>query len=290
MTTDGPDKRVQSVRNAWINALRDETLRVCNKEQARVAHVGQMIATYADADGSNAFPGQDTIAVLVGGTDEAVARAIKVLVAVGMLSKKRRPNAPAIYQLLMPVQRPDWTKHMHLYTESRQKRAHTAKKIRDAEERTGKPKENPEPVRGRVPEPVHGGVPEPVHGGVFGTRPWTGSDDSEPVHGRPRNPSTDAFRNPSMAGGTSTPTSGRDPLPHQTVPELPHQPQVRAGARGENDQVSPAAPTQPGFAHCPVCGDPMIPRPGRATHAHCTPTNTLTPAKWPALPGKADAR
>jgi hypothetical protein len=50
--------RVQSVRNAWTNALRAEVLRVGRTipEVARVAAVGMWIATYTDADGSNAFP------------------------------------------------------------------------------------------------------------------------------------------------------------------------------------------------------------------------------------------
>lgn len=241
----------QSVRNAWINALRNETLRIGTPEMARVAHVGHMIATYADADGGGAFPSQETLATLVGGTDEAVARAVRVLIAVGILAKKRRPNATAVYQLLMPVgKKLDWAAHMPLYTETRQKRARARQKALAAEALASRP----EPVPGRHPEPVPGGNPEPVPGLESGTRPGTASEDSEPVLGRPRNPSCDGFRNPSQAGGTSTPTSGRDPEPHQTLPDLPPQPQVRAGARGENDQlIQPPHPERAIACEVPGC-------------------------------------
>ncbi|MFF1792634.1 helix-turn-helix domain-containing protein [Kitasatospora sp. NPDC058263] len=264
MTSDRPVGRIQSVRNAWINALRDETLRVRTPEMARVAHVGHMIATYADADGGGAFPSQDTLAGLVGGTDESVSRAVKVLIAVGVLEKKRRPNAPAVYRLLMPTgQKLDWLSHMHLYTDTRQKRARQAQKERAARELAGVRTPSQDGFR----TPSQAGVPDTVPGGGSGHRPRTASEDSDTVLGRPRTPSQDRFRTPSQAGGTSTPTSGRDPLQDHTVPEPEPQPQVRAGARGETDR-SPDNP-QPNFARCSVCGDPMVPRPGRDAHAHC---------------------
>ncbi|GAA1160765.1 hypothetical protein F4556_005208 [Kitasatospora gansuensis] len=249
MATDRPD-RIQSVRNAWINALRDETLRIRTPEMARVAHVGHMIATYADADGGNAFPGQDTLAALVGGTDEAVARAVKVLVAVGVLRQKRRPNASAMYQLLMPVGRQlDWETHMHLYTETRQKRAREAQKARIAEELMA----SRTPSQDGIRTPSQAGFPDTVLGGVSGSRPRTGSDGPEPVLGRPRNPSQDGFRTPSQAGGTSTPTYGRDPENHHTPVGLSHQPQVRARDDPENDHPSPQAQPERAIA-CEVPG------------------------------------
>jgi DNA-binding transcriptional regulator YhcF (GntR family) len=274
VSTEGrPAERVQSVRNAWINALRDETLRVHNREQARVAHVGQMIATYADADGGNAWPSRETLAVLCGCTTETVTRAVAVLTAVKLLTRKRRPNTPTAYQLLIPTQRPDWDAHMHLYTDTRQKRDYAKKKAREMEEHLARAtfSDVPDSVHGRYPDSVRGGLPDSVHSGVSGQRPRTPSADSDSVHGRPRTASTDAIRTASTAGGTSTPTSGRDPYRDQNLPQLSQQPQVRAGARSENDQAAADPPqTQINFILCAICDEPMVPRPGRTAHRHCT--------------------
>ncbi|MFD0572677.1 hypothetical protein ACFQ0T_29990 [Kitasatospora gansuensis] len=257
MATDRPD-RIQSVRNAWINALRDETLRIRTPEMARVAHVGHMIATYADADGGNAFPGQDTLAALVGGTDEAVARAVKVLVAVGVLRQKRRPNASAMYQLLMPVGRQlDWETHMHLYTETRQKRAREAQKARIAEELMA----SRTPSQDGIRTPSQAGFPDTVLGGVSGSRPRTGSDGPEPVLGRPRNPSQDGFRTPSQAGvpvhlptvGTQRTTTHRSAfhISHRSaratilktiIPALKHSRNVRSLVRSRAAEAASDLP------------------------------------------------
>ena len=130
MTTDipDPDPRVQSPRNAWINALRAEVLRVGTKEMARVGHVGVWLASYGNADGSSCHPGRETLAELAGCTEESVSRLLRVLVGVGMLSPKRRQGKPTVYQLLLPHERPDWDAHMHHYTKTRQRAAHKRSK------------------------------------------------------------------------------------------------------------------------------------------------------------------
>ncbi len=266
-TDDRPAGRVQSVRNAWINALRDETLRVRSTEMARVAHVGHMIATYADADGGNAFPSRETLAALVGGTTETVTRAVKVLTAAGVLTTKRRPNAPSVYQLLMPVVRPNWAEHMPLYTETRQKRDRAARKKREFEEWEQTRTASGNAVR----TASQAGYPDSVPGGVSGQRPRTPSGDSDSVAGRPRTASEDAIRTASQAGGTSTdlPPVGTQSDDQDPVEPEP-QPQVRVGARGENDQSPPTPPERPGWTHCTTCEGPMLIRPDRTTHAHCT--------------------
>ncbi|MGI5142187.1 MULTISPECIES: helix-turn-helix domain-containing protein [unclassified Streptomyces] len=126
------DDRVQSVRNAWTNALRAEVLRVGRTipEVARAAAVGMWIATYTDADGSNAFPARDTLATLSGRSQETVTRAVKVLMGVGLLTRKRRSNASTVYQLLIPTGRPDWAAHIHHMTDTRQRRARQLEKER----------------------------------------------------------------------------------------------------------------------------------------------------------------
>ena len=132
------DDRVISVRNAWINAMRAEVLRVGRTipEVARVVTVGVWIATYADADGGNAFPSRETLATLSGCSQETVTRAVKVLMGVDVLARKRRPNASAVYQLLIPIgsEGLDWKSHIHHMTETRQRVARRKEKERQAAE------------------------------------------------------------------------------------------------------------------------------------------------------------
>ncbi|PVE04625.1 helix-turn-helix domain-containing protein [Streptomyces scopuliridis] len=272
--------RVQTVRNAWINALRAEVLRDgVPAELPRIANVGVWIATYADADGGGAFPSRETLGTLAGCAQETVTRCVKVLMAVGMLARRRRPNASSVYQLLIPVSRPDWAAHIHLYTDTRQRKAHAAKK---AEQITDVVRKTTSTVRTAsvdadrtasmdcVPDSVHGGRSEP---------PPEGPDS---VHGRPRTASMDAFRTASMAGPYQyNHPYGVDPDPDHNMAEPEPQPQVRAGARGENDSSpQPPATTSTSdeppltFARCSTCGERMIPdpkRPDRTTHTRCTP-------------------
>ncbi|MFE7232533.1 hypothetical protein ACFVAF_18105 [Streptomyces sp. NPDC057596] len=264
------DGRVQSVRNAWINALRAEVLRVGRTipEVARVVTVGMWIATYADADGSNAFPGRDTLGTLSGCSQETVTRAVKVLMGVGVLQRKRRPNASAMYQLLMPLGGGlDWQAHIHHMTDTRQRRARRLEKERAAADlaRTA----SGDAVRTASAY----GVPDSVR--VGGSEP--GSEDPDSVRGRPRIASPDAVRTASASGVYQyIPTSGRDPLPDHTMADHSPQPQQRAGeaakddsSRGEGPQgtAPPEAPPSgeppaPAFGRCRECQIPLI-RPGR---------------------------
>jgi hypothetical protein len=262
--------RVQTVRNAWTNALRAEVLRVGRTipEVARVANVGVWLATYADADGSNAFPGRETLAQLAGCSQETVTRAVKVLIGVGMLARKRRPNASAMYQLLVPVERPEWAAHIHHYTDTRQRKAHAKKKAREVAAMQSA--ETEETARTASMDAFRtastDGVPDSVHGG--GSEPDSEAPDS--VHGRPRKASMDAVRTASMAGVYQyLPTYGRDPDLHHDSADHSPQPQVRAGARGENDR-SPGQGTaeSPAFARCAECEIPLL-RSGRTICHSC---------------------
>lgn len=261
--------RVQTVRNAWINALRAEILRTgpAIPEVARVGAVGVWIATYADADGGNAFPGRETLARLAGCSQETVTRAVRVLTKVGMLERRRRPNASSVYQLMVPTGRLDWARHMTIFTDTRQRRAHAQKKAREIAAMDQTP--GTASVDAVRTASVAGG-PDSVRGG--GSTPLEETPDS--VHGRPRTASTVAVRTASVAGVYQyLPTSGRDPDTDHTPPEPGPQPQVRASARGEND-FSPHQQhddsQQRDFALCTTCDEPMVPRPGRTAHAHCT--------------------
>ncbi|MEU6649477.1 helix-turn-helix domain-containing protein [Streptomyces sp. NPDC046900] len=257
MTTDD---RVQSVRNAWTNALRAEVLRVGRTipEVARVAAVGMWIATYTDADGSNAFPARDTLATLSGCSQETVTRAVKVLMGVGLLTRKRRPNASTVYQLLIPTGRPDWAAHIHHMTDTRQRRARQLEKERLVAELTRTASADAIRTASAV------GVPDSVRGG--GSEPSEEAPDS--VRGRPRKASPDAVRTASAAGVYQyPPTSGRDPLPDHDSADHSPKPQTRAGEAAERDQSEARQ-----LPRCPECAQPIVPdprRPDRTIHAAC---------------------
>ncbi|MFF8953859.1 helix-turn-helix domain-containing protein [Streptomyces sp. NPDC014940] len=280
------DDRVQSVRNAWTNALRAEVLRVGRRipEVARVVTVGMWIATYADADGSNSFPGRDTLATLCGCSQETVTRSVKVLMGVGVLTRKRRPNASSVYQLLIPKAGGlDWAAHIHHLTETRQRKAYAKKKAAETADaiaaveaemarkasvdavdnsRTASTDavENPsDSDDGRGPDSVRSGGSEPS------------SDDPDSVRGRPRTASMDAFRTASVAGVYQyPPTYGRDPLPDHTLAGLEPQPQQRAGeaakdesSTGEQPPAKPrdaalaAVQARAPLARCTECSIPL---------------------------------
>lgn len=255
--------RVQSVRNAWTNAVRGEVLRSDIPELPRIVAVGVWIATYADADGSNAYPSRETLARLTGSAPETVTRAVKVLIAVGLLARKRRPNASAVYQLIIPMGRPDWAAHVHLYTDNRQRRARAKQKAEETaaaiEERTASADAIREASPADVPDSVPGHLPE-------------GSDS---VRGRPRKESADTFRTASPAGAYQyLSTSGRDPLPDHDMAAVEPQPQVRAGEPGKDEFLQPATTERetspvPAVARCTACGGPLIQRARRRARTHC---------------------
>lgn len=265
-------ERVQTVRNAWINRVRDEALRMRRPEVSKAAHIGVWIASYADADGGNAFPSGATLAAICGCTRETVSRCVRLLTAVGLLERRRRPNQTAVYQLVIPLQRPDWDAHMDVWGESRQaarRRVEKEKEIAERATRSASGDDN----RKASPDARQNGS-EGVPGGVSGMRPGT---PTETPGRRPRTPPEDVpGRIPEgVPGGGDQyiPTSGRDPQPDHDMAEHSPKPQVGASARPE-DKSSPqqdaAGPTN--FTRCATCHERMVPRPGRTTHTHCTPT------------------
>lgn len=265
MSTD--NERVQSVRNAWINRMRKEALDQKRAEVSACIQIGVWIATYADADGSNAFPSAETLADIVHSTDETVGRAIKVLIAVGLIQRKRRPNLSSMYQLVTPVGPVNWDEHLHLYTDTRQKRRKAEQKKKAIAELLAKQEE-----KGRTT--FHTGVRTAVRNGeekgsdtVVDRSPDTVSAGVSRESGHRSGTGTDtvleriSYTVP--AGGDQyLPTSGRDPLPGPRHVEPVPRPTVRVGARGEDD-LSPAEDERPG-RRCvgPGCRLPLL-RPGR---------------------------
>ncbi|MEV7282853.1 helix-turn-helix domain-containing protein [Streptomyces sp. NPDC093111] len=269
MTSD----QVQSVRNAWINRLRDEALRMGRPEVSKAAHVGILIASYANADGSNAFPAASTLATIAGCSEETITRCVRLLSAVGLLSRRRRPNTSSVYQLVIPTQRPDWAAHMDAWGESRQAKARRKAKAAEIEARAAARTLSPDAVRtpspAVVPDPVPGGVPNPS-----GTRPRTGP---EPDPGRVPDP---------VPGGGDMflSTCGRDPdLDHNRLALSPQPP--TAGAR-ENDAA--AAPPPPRLVP-PQPGGPRLDRSRAKNGSNEGQRALLLPVRTPPPEAEAHA-
>ncbi|MEV6790875.1 helix-turn-helix domain-containing protein [Streptomyces sp. NPDC051320] len=239
-TSDGP---TQSPQNAWVNRVRDEALRMRHPAVSKCFTVGMVIATYTDEDGSNAWPSLETISAIAGCSDETVTRCVKLLVAVGLLARKRRPNTSALYQLLIPLERPNWEEHLHLYTKTRQARAKREKKAREIAEMLA------------ARTPTQDGSRKPFPTEVPGTVP---AGCSEPPGDRRRTvPDTDAGRVPeTVPAGGDQPNHlyEADQPPDHAPPGAVPQPQVVAASAvadfsPEGKAAGPAlhtVPTSPG--------------------------------------------
>ncbi|MFD5916209.1 helix-turn-helix domain-containing protein [Kitasatospora sp. NPDC058201] len=238
-THDRPAGGAQTVRHAWTTTLRAEVLRVGSRDLAAVARVGVWLASYADADGGNAFPSRETLAALAGCSVETVTRALRVLTGAGMLRSRRRPNSTAVYTLVLPSRQPDWTSYLHHYTDTRQRRARATEKaesIAAAEAARQTRTASPDAVRTASPA----GVPDSVPGGGSGQRPRTPSEGSDSVPGRPRTASPDAVRTASPAGPYRyLPTYGRDSIIDHPAREAEGQvPAVSGSAEDDDAAVS----------------------------------------------------
>ncbi|MFF1467980.1 hypothetical protein [Streptomyces mirabilis] len=253
-----------SVRNEWINRLRKEALRMRRPEVSKCVHIGILIATYADADGTRCYPGQDTLAVIAGSTEETVSRCIKVLMAVGLLKRNRRPNKSSEYLLAPPLgsKTLPWEEHLHLYTDTRQAKRKQRLKEQEIAASLAAPAEDRTPLQNgdhTAPDTVPDGGPDTVPAGgseKSGHRSGTGADTvldrvPEPVAER-----VDHY----------TPTFGRDPATDQVMADDSPQPQVGGRASGEEfdrSQQQEAAASAELFGRCEQCHVPLV-RPGRS--------------------------
>ncbi|MCI3277570.1 zinc finger domain-containing protein [Streptomyces cylindrosporus] len=170
-------------RTAWMNSLRDEALRMDRPEISKVVHIGWVIASYANSDGTNADPATATIATVAGCSDETVSRAKKVLKALGVLEEQRRPNSNSVYRLV-PLEAGclDWDVHMNLYTDNPQ--ARHKKRVKEQKLAEQMASGAAEPAAGRTP--LQNGVRNPSRNGVHDRRPPLPAGSPEapgPVHG-----------------------------------------------------------------------------------------------------------
>jgi hypothetical protein len=221
-------------------------------EVSRCVHVGILIGTYADADGTNAFPSNRTLAQIAGCTEETVTRCVKVLTAVGLLQRKRRPNKSSVYLLIVPMGKPvPWEEHLHLYTDTRQARRKKALKEGALSGATAGgaqgAEESGNPVRNGFRKPFQDGVPEPVPAG--------GSENSG---------------NRSGTGGKPVLERGPEPVPagayQYLYPETDHtladdSPQPQEGACAGGKELDQSVVQEEPFGRCEQCGVQLL-RPG----------------------------
>ncbi|MEW2164350.1 helix-turn-helix domain-containing protein [Streptomyces sp. NPDC007084] len=269
-----------------MNRLRDETLRMRRPEISQIVHVGWIIASYANADGTNACPGTDTIAGIAGCSEETVSRSKKVLRALGVLHEQRRPNNSSMYTLLtITAQRLDWAAHLHLYTDTRQSRRKKRLKEKeiqelldaDAQEAASEPdaERGPEPDAERGPEPdaergpgvrnpFPAGGPEPVPAGgteTPGTRSGTGAE-----------PDAERVPEPVPAGGLQSD-------PYFVGDKGPDHDELDAGAQPQDASAHEAGKdSQPGSGEAGPALRSVPPARGRQR-----PARSGTPAQPPLL-------
>ncbi|MEV6833539.1 hypothetical protein AB0N17_03245 [Streptomyces sp. NPDC051133] len=198
------------------------------------------------------------------GADEKDTRdrleAARLAGVLGVVGERKRGRSALYVLVLAPA--PDWSAAV-AHLEGAKALREEARQRREAERRAAPwVEEN----GGRTPElegPENGGPPPELRGpeqkSERGTAPRMSSGD------RPPNGSGD--RPPNNPGRTQDLTQdGAEVLP---------QPQV-VGPPGEQNEAqdTPRADPADGFTRCARCGDPMLPRYGRTTHAHCQPLTT----------------
>lgn len=270
-------KREQSKRSAWEMRLRNEALHMARPEVSHCVEIGRWIASYADPDGTNAHPSTETLAILHGCSEEFIGRGVRVLMGLGVLGRKRRPNDSSMYTLITPAagQRLDWDAHLHHWTDNRQARQRRKAKEEGAAKlkartpsadgvRNPSPdgvQEGPEPVRGRdsretetrprtLPEPVRGRIAEPVRGGPYQVHTPYGSDQA-------KGPETvDVVPQPQVGAG------GRE-----SQDEIPGQQENGPAAAAPGTGTADAAPAGYQVRECP-CGQRIV-RPDRDRCAGC---------------------
>lgn len=167
---------------------------------------------------------------------------------------ERRRGRPTLYVLVLSPS-PDWS---------------AAASYLDATKRDRSPRK-PAPWAGSEDEKF-GGRPPELDDAKFGGPPpeLTGGTDSKVRGTAPRWSSGD--RPPNGSGDRPPNNPGRDKELPQEVAEVSSQPQVDGPAalhigHQEQPRADPAD-----FVRCAHCHQPMLPRPGRTTHAHCKTT------------------
>lgn len=222
------------------------------------------LGTAARADGKLKFRGGDliTIKAIAAGakTDEKDARRfIDAAICAGVvhMEGERRRGKEALYSLVVHPA-PNWTAAAaHVEATRRKRPGRTPPPWKADEENGGPPPDLWEGENGGPPPDLDGLDEE----GERGTAPGTGSGDRPPFGTGDRPP-----YNPGIP----------KKYPHEMA-DVDHQPQVEGGPDGEQitspDQDdptdSPAAPIGE-WIRCARCHSPMMARPDRDTHAHCT--------------------
>jgi hypothetical protein len=246
---DREDDRTESVRSAWTRCLRKEALRMRDADVSKIVHIGLVLATYANADGTNAWPAVPTLATIAGCAEDVVSRSMAALVGIGLLRRKRRPNETPMHVLVIPLGSEPlvWEPHLEPFVKARaataRRRARSAERNRNPVP-TGVPEQRPDGVRNTVPT----GVPE--------HRPDGGSEGPGTLSRRGTEHRPDRVPEHRPVGGVHgqlLPTVG-DPLTDTDVLGLVGQPQVGAREAAPQDQFSPGLQALPGGGRGPAGG------------------------------------
>ncbi|MGW0800324.1 zinc finger domain-containing protein [Streptomyces sp. NPDC002692] len=224
-------ERVQAPRTAWMNRMRAEALRMNRNDVSKIVHVGWVIVSFANSDLTSCHPGTDTIATIVGCSEETVSRAKKVLKALGVLTEKRRPNDNSEYFFNLPVgnEQLDWEAHLHYYVNTRQ--AERKKKEKAKEIAAHLAKREAELAAQR--NPVRNGFRNPVRNGDQESRnpfPPGVPDGPEPV---PAGGSEPPSQTPGTRSGTGSEPGaerGPEPVPAGGVQSFIHKGPDKAAA------------------------------------------------------------
>lgn len=233
------DDRTESVRSAWTRRLRQEALRMRCADVSAIVHVAIILATYADADGTNAHPGVETLAAVTGRSQETVSRSLQALAAIRLIERKRRPNASATCTLLLPLGDVDWTVARVEFEFARQAAARRRDKSARNRVASGEPDRRPDvgPDRRRDADP---GPRNPVASGDPEPRRVGGSGDPGSPSRRRSDHRPDGGPEPRRVGGVHSylPSVG-DPLTDTALPGPVPQPQVRAREANAQDHFAP---------------------------------------------------
>jgi hypothetical protein len=270
LSNEEQDRASGSVPNAFGNALAWNWMpkMPASLKRSNLHTLLYTLRAIANADGTLRY--RDTkrpfslqaIAKAAGADQKDTRDRIEAAIRAGVVTVvgERRKGRSALY-VIVPSPSPNWAAAAAyldgvktLREEARQKRKSERKPAPWSEEKGGRP-----PVLG-TPE-KEGPPPEVTDGTDLGER------------GTAPQPST-GDRPPNGSGDRPPYTPGGYPWGSHDGAEVSSQPQVD-GAPGpqpiDPHEPQAAAEPPPDWIRCARCGDHMLPRYGRTTHAHCQP-------------------
>lgn len=194
------------------------------------------------------------IAKAAGCREKDARRYLDAAIRAGVVAIRgeRKRGKPTLY-VICPTPWPDWKAAEDYLTFTARKPGKGSAPWQDEEGSSGH--RGPNQIGPRRPEVTDG-----TDGEVRATAARMGSGH--------RGPNGSGHRGPNNPGSTQERS--------QEVAEVVDQPQVDGASRTDeiDPQEQPRADPDADFVRCARCHDPMVPRYGRTTHAHCQPLTT----------------